>query len=214
MTNRDVATLAFRLAGVWFVASGVIGFASLPYFWESSPEETRRVTAGFLLLPSLVTLGIGVPLWASAEWFASRTFPVSSSDALAPDRLRGETLVTTACTIIGIFFLADGLPAVVNSAALFVQSYTATTSILGRDAEQQRLLWNAAAKANTAAGVARLAIGVLLLLGPARLSATLAAVRKDLRGTLQDDEPGTGTPTPVNTEGVEQRSSSHEDGNG
>lgn len=188
MTSRDVAVLAFRLVGMWLVSSGVIGFAGLPYLWESSPEQARRLIAGFVVLPSLVTLGLGVLLWANAEWFAARTFPVSSGDSLRPDRLRAETLVSTACMIIGIFFVADGLPALVNAAVLWVQSYTATTSILGRDVEQQRLLWGAAAKANAAAGVARFGIGVLFLLGPARLSAVLAAVRKDLRSTLEDDD--------------------------
>jgi hypothetical protein len=196
MTNRDLATLAFKLLGLWLIVSALIGLASLPYVWETMPTDTRRLTVGAIFLPSLVTLGIGVPIWMSAEWFAMRVFPATPSDSVRLERLRGEALLATGFAIMGIFFIADGIPALVNSAALFVQSYTATTSVLGRDTEQQHLLWSAAAKAHTAGGVARLAIGVALLAGPVRLSAALAGIRKDLRGTLDDEVGSKDEPTP------------------
>jgi hypothetical protein len=196
MTNRDSAVLAFRLLGVWFVAYALIGLANLPYAWDSTQDETRRLTIAAICLPSLVTLGIGVLIWMSAEWFAARIFAVAPAHPLGSDPLRGEMLLATAFAIIGTFLIAESLPALVSSVALFVQSYTATTSILGRDSEQQHLLWSAAVKANTAAGITRLVIGLALLAGPARLSAAVASIRKDLRGTLDDAEgPGNG-PTP------------------
>jgi hypothetical protein len=188
MTNRDLATLAFRLLGVWLTAYALIGLASLPYVWQTTPAESYRLTLGAVCLPSLVTLAIGVPVWMSAEWFAARAFPEAPSDSIRPDRLRTEAFLATAFTIMGVFFIADGIPALVNSAALFIQSYTATTSLLGRDTAQQSLLWSAAAKAHTAGGVARLVIGAALLAGPVRLAAALASLRKDLRGTLDEED--------------------------
>jgi len=188
MTNRDLATLAFRLLGVWLIAYALIGLASLPYVWETVPFEGRRFTMGAVFLPSLVTLAIGVPVWMSAEWFAVRAFPESPSDSIKPERLRMEALLATAFAIMGVFFIADGIPALVNSAALFIQSYTATTSLLGRDTAQQNLLWSAAAKAATAGGVARLVVGAALLAGPARLAALVASIRKDLKGTLHEED--------------------------
>ena len=196
MTNRDFAVLALRLLGVWFVAYALIGLANLPYVWDSTHDETRRITIAAICLPSLVTLGIGVLTWMSAEWFASRSFPVAPAHSPSSDHLRGETLLATAFAIIGTFLIAESLPALVSSLALFAQSYTATTSILGRDAEQQHLLWSAAIKANTAAGITRLVIGLALLAGPARLSAAVASIRKDLRGTLDDAEGPENGPTP------------------
>src|SRR5258706_6361782 len=196
MTNRDFAVLAFRLLGVWFVAYALIGLANLPYVWDSTHDETRRFTIVAVCLPSLVTLGIGVLIWMSAEWFASRTFPIASTHSPASDPLRSETLLATAFAIIGTFLIAESLPALVSSLALFVQSYTATTSILGPDAEQRHLLWSATIKANTAAGIIRLVIGLALLAGPARLSAAVASIRKDLRGTLGDAEGRENGPTP------------------
>src|SRR5712672_3129590 len=133
MTNRDFAVLAFRLSGVWFVAFALIGLANLPYIWDSTHDETRRLIAA-ICLPSLVTLGIGVLIWMSTEWFASRTFPIASTHSPSSDPLRSETLLATAFAIIGTFLIAESLPALVSGLALFVQSYTATTSILGRDA--------------------------------------------------------------------------------
>ncbi len=196
MTNRDFAVLAFRLLGVWFVAYALIGLANLPYVWDSTHDETRRFTIAAVCLPSLVTLGIGVLVWMSAEWFALGTFPIASTHSPSSDPLRSETLLATAFAIIGTFLIAESLPALVSSLALFVQSYTATTSILGRDAEQRHVLWSAAIKANTAAGIIRLVIGLALLAGPARLSAAVASIRKDLRGTLGDAEGPENGPTP------------------
>jgi hypothetical protein len=195
MTNRDAAVLAFRLLGLWLIASALIGLASVPYIWDTTPAEARRLTIGAMFLPSLVTLGVGVPVWFCAEWFASRTFATTSAEPLGLDRVTGQTLLAAALAIMGIFFIADGIPALVNGAALFVQSYTSTGSILGRDVEQQRLLWSAAAKANTAAGVARLMIGLALLAGPAKLTAALTTIRRELRGTLEDEESSEKGPT-------------------
>jgi hypothetical protein len=188
MTNRDFALLAYRVVGLWFVANALITLASVPYIWDGFPEN-RRVFVGAMFLPSLVTLVIGVATWINAEWFASRTFPTASVNPMSPDLLQKETILATAFTIFGVVLLAGGIPPLVNLAATFVMSYTSTTSVLGRDREQQVLLWSTAAKANAAEGVARVLIGCALLAGPARLGAMLSRIRKDLHGTLDDDAP-------------------------
>ena len=60
MTNRDVALLAFKLLGLWLVASAAIGIAGLPYYWELQSEALRGMTVFFTVLPLLVAVGIGV----------------------------------------------------------------------------------------------------------------------------------------------------------
>ncbi|HLA77382.1 MAG TPA: hypothetical protein VJU18_07380 [Vicinamibacteria bacterium] len=186
MTNRDVALLAFRLLGLWLVANAAIGVAGLPYYWEPQFEAVRGMTVFFTLLPLLVAVGIGVPVWFSADWFAARIFP-NQSQPTALDRLRGEPLVALALSVIGVLLLCEALPVVVNGTALFTQSRFVGSSILGPDVDQQRLIWSAAAKANVTAGIARLLIGLALVAGPARLGTALARVRKELTGTLADD---------------------------
>jgi hypothetical protein len=96
-------------------------------------------------------------------------------------------LVALASSIVGLLFICEALPIVVNGIALFTQSRVAGASILGPDVEHQRLIWSAAAKANVAAGIARLLIGVALIAGPSRLGAAVARIRKELTGTLGDE---------------------------
>jgi hypothetical protein len=186
VTNRDVALLAFRLLGLWLVATAAIGVAGLPYYWEPQFDAVRGMTMFFTVLPLLVAVGIGVPIWLSAEWFAGQVFP----DELQPtalDRLRGEPLVALALSIIGLLFVCEALPVVVNGIALFTQSRFAGASILGPDPDQQKLIWSAAAKANVTAGIARFLIGLALVAGPTRLATAVARIRKELTGTLEEE---------------------------
>jgi len=187
VTNRDVALLSFKLTGLWLMASAAVGVSGIPYYWESQSEGIRSVTVFTTLLPALVAVGIGVPLWLSADWFAARIFPVESPEAIRLDRLRGEPLFGLALSILGVLFVGEALPVLVNGIALFTQSRSVGSSVLGPDVDQQRLLWSSAAKANVTAGVARLLIGLLLLAGPAKLAAAAARIRKELAGTLADE---------------------------
>ena len=186
MTNRDVALLAFKLLGFWLIANTAIGAAQIPYFWEPQFEAVRHITVFFTVLPLLVAVGIGVPVWFSADWFAARIFP-DASPATRLDQLRGEPLVAVALSVLGVLFVGEALPVLVNGVALFTQSRFIGSSILGPDVDQRTLLWSAAAKANVAAGVARLLIGLALLAGPARLAAALSRIRRELAGSLEDE---------------------------
>ena len=195
MSNREWALLAFKLLGVWFLASAAIGAANTPYLWDSTPEEVRSRTVAFLLLPSLVAVGIGTPLWFSADWFARRIFPGAAPlDTPATLGACAGPLFALAISVLGVFLVADGVPGLASSLYLFTESRR--TGILGPDVERQRLLWDASAKANAVAGVVRLLIGVALLAGPARLSAAFGRVRRDLKGSLEEGEPpGTRPPS-------------------
>jgi hypothetical protein len=141
-----------------------------------------------MFLPSLVALGVGIPLWFSADWFAHRIFPSSEfSDAGGVRRLRVEPLFALATSVLGLFLVADCLPGLAGSLYLFSESRQ--TGILGPDMERQRLLWDASAKANALAGVVRLFIGLALLAGPARLSAVTSRLRRELQGSLEEEHP-------------------------
>jgi len=186
VTNRGVALLAFKLLGLWLIADAAIGAAGIPYYWEPQFETVRGMTVLFTLLPVLVAVGIGVPVWFSADWFAARIFP-DVSQPTASDRLRGEPLAALALSLIGALFVCEALPVVVTGISLFTQSRVVGSSILGPEEDQQKLIWSAAAKANVTAGVARLLIGLALIAGPRRLGAALARIRRALSGTLVDE---------------------------
>ena len=187
MNNRDAAVLAFKLLGLWLMANAAIGVAAIPSYWDPRFDEVRAMTVLATLLPVLVAVGIGVPVWFSAEWFANRIFPAEGRAQSPLDRLRIEPLLALALSVLGVCLIAEALPALVNGAALFSQSRLGGSTLLGPDMDRQALIWSAAAKANFAAAIARLAIGVGLVAGPARLSAALARLRKELKGGLSDD---------------------------
>jgi hypothetical protein len=187
VTNRGVALLAFKLLGLWLIASAAISVAAIPYLWQPQFEEARTLTILATVLPALVSVGIGVPVWLSADWFAARIFPVEAPQPGPSDLLRPEPLLALALLILGIVFVCESLPVLVNGVALFAQSRHAGSSLLGPDMDQQRILWSAAAKATFAGSVARLLIGLGLIAGPGRLGTVAVRLRKELGGTLSED---------------------------
>jgi hypothetical protein len=78
VTNRGLALLAFKLLGLWLIANAAIGVAAIPYFWQPQFEGVRTMTILATVLPALVSVGIGVPVWLSADWFAARIFPAEA----------------------------------------------------------------------------------------------------------------------------------------
>ena len=181
MTNRAWAQLAFTLLGIYFVANAAIGAASMPYIWQTSATEVRGMAVAVLFLPSLVALGVGLPVWLSAEWFAARLFPTESEPSAI---LSGQSFLAVAASILGLFLVAEGVPSLASALYLFGRSFH--TGVLGADEARERLLWDASAKANALAGLVRLAIGLALLAGPTRLSAALARVRAEFGSHIDD----------------------------
>jgi hypothetical protein len=191
MSNRDAALLGFKLLGLWLLSSAIIGVASMPYVWQSSPDGLRGFSVATLFLPSLVALGVGIPVWLSADSFARHVFPDA---AVAPTSVaRGaeyQTMFGLGAALIGLLLLTEGVPAIASAAYLFTRSLQ--TGVLGADPDRRSLLWDASAKANAVAGLTRLLLGLALLAGPARLSAALNRVRREFRTSLVEE--GEGTP--------------------
>ncbi len=190
MTSRQVALLAFKLVGLWLFVSGLIGLANIPYFFEPQFETMRRMAVLFALLPSLVSLAAGAQTWFSADWLASHVFP-GPPEPSGSDRLRAEALFSLAIAVVGVYLIVGSIPAVVNGIALFAISRHAQSTVLrsiGYSDDQRALIWSAAAKANTVSAVVSLLLGVGCLVGPARLTAVGSAIRRDLRGSLVEEQ--------------------------
>jgi hypothetical protein len=173
------------------MATAVIGAASvIPSLWGYEGVEgvagARAMMTVFALWPSLVTLGMGLPVWIGAGWLADGVFPDSAAKAPGPHGLRIEPLLALALSVMGIFFICEAIPLVIRGIAALVYSRLAGSSILGADAEQQALIWSVAMKGDTLAALARLMVGATLLAGQTRLSAW---VQKELRSSLADEEP-------------------------
>jgi hypothetical protein len=190
MTRREIALLAFKLLGLWLGVSGLIGVANVPYFFEPQFESMRRTAVFFALLPSLVSLVAGIQAWFSADWLALRAFP-GPPEPSGSDRFPAEALFSLAIAVIGVYLIVGSIPAVVNGIALFAISRQSQSTVLGSvgySDDQRALIWSAAAKANAVSSVVGLLLGVGCLLGPARLAAVGSAIRRDLRGSLVEEQ--------------------------
>ena len=190
MTSRDVALLAFKLLGLWLFVSGLIGLANVPYFFEPQFETMRRMAVLFALLPSVVSLAAGIQAWFSADWLASHVF-TGSAEPSGSNRLRADALFSLAIAVVGVYLIVGSIPAVVNGIALFAisrQSHGTVLGSVGYSDDQRALIWSAAAKANTVSSVVSLLLGVGCFLGPARLTAVGSAIRRDLRGSLVEEQ--------------------------
>lgn len=182
MNSHRVAYLAFKLMGLWLLAQAVVGIGSMPYIWQSSLDESKSTTAAFLSLPWLVSLGIGVPVWLSADWFAARVFPGTKREADVTPTLRAAPVFAVGAALIGLQLLTQGIPSLVSASYFFGRSLE--VGVLGPDEVRQRLLWDAQGKASALEGATRVVHGLALLAGPARLSDLALRVRREFGGSL------------------------------
>ena len=83
------------------------------------------------VLPALVAIAIGVPVWFRAEWFAERMFPAALPDPVDFRRLRAEPLFALALSVMGVLFVCEAVPALVSAAALFTQSWYKRQTVPG-----------------------------------------------------------------------------------
>ena len=190
MTNRDLATLAFRLLAVWMIAVGIYAAAGVPAVFEPRLSELRGSAVMAALLPAIVYAGIGGLVWLKSASLSAGTFP--EPPLAAGDGLRGEKVLALAVTVIGLLLAVEALPGVVSGVSLFTLSRQGQHSVLGSisyGSREQELLWSAAAKANLAGNVVRLVLGLGMLLGPQKLTAAYLRMRGELRGTLVDSGP-------------------------
>jgi hypothetical protein len=200
MGARDWAVLAFKVMAVWFAASGVVGFANVPFAWASSRAmDMVGVAVVATVFPSTLSLVVGALVWINAGGLATRVFGEEPAvvaarvfgdgpaDAAPGPAIETQPLFALALSVVGVLLLVEAVPTIVHGLTLFVRSRQAGTTLFGPDLAQQALIWSATAQANLAAACTRLVIGVALLAGPTRLSAAYAGVRKELRGTLSED---------------------------
>jgi hypothetical protein len=185
MNSHRVAYLSFKLLGLWLLVQAAVGAASMPYIWQSSPNEAKGATAAMLSLPWLVSLGIGAPVWFSADWFAAHVFPGARADSDAARTLRVEPVFAVGTALIGLLLLSQGFPSLASAAYLFGRSLE--VGVLGPDETRRQLLWDVQAKASALEGVIRVGLGAALLAGPARFATLVSRLRRDFSGSLVDD---------------------------
>jgi hypothetical protein len=186
MSNRDAAVLAFKVLGASLAILTFIFTASSVVLWSAELRAGYALWA--VLTTAALTLGAAYASWFAAAPLATHIFPEESPPSAG---LHVPSLLALALCVIGVVLVTDALPRLVKDVVLFQQGRAAAATFLGWDPERAALVWDATAKAETAASLVRLTIGLALLAGPAKLSAALARVRLELGGArLTEEEPG------------------------
>jgi len=186
VSDRSFAILAFKLVGLWFGTYGLIRTADASWFFVRGVPADLDVIV-FTFLPGFVASGLGICVWLGAEGLASRAF--GPGDAREVQSLaRPDGFLTIALVATGSFVIVEAIPDLAKAVALLVLGLHGPASIMGGGATdaQRALLWSASAKANAVAAIVRLLLGLALVLGPARLTAALVRIRRELRGSFEE----------------------------
>jgi hypothetical protein len=113
-------------------------------------------------------------------------FPGARGESDSTQTLRAEPIIAVGTALIGLLLLTEGIPSLASAAYFFGRSLE--VGALGPDETRQRLLWDVQAKASAIEGLTRVALGLALLAGPARLAALASRVRRDFSGSLVQEK--------------------------
>ncbi len=158
MTRREVATLGFRLAGIYVAVQAIL---LLPLFGATlrylvSGESGLRSADGWIVGASFALSGSALSILAMllirrADRFAAKLFP----DWLAPEMPRAPVTVEPVfCAVIGLALIAYALPACLRETA---------TAIVTRD---QLSLYLHDAWPDIVGEAAQLILGLWLFIAP------------------------------------------------
>ncbi len=108
MTRHDIASLAYKLMGIFVLTQAVATIGVLPYMMISAQVPGSALVLAFLPLGILLLL-----VWLlilCSDWLAERTF---AQREVAPDsRMCASEWMSLACAAIGVSLLSTALPKV------------------------------------------------------------------------------------------------------
>jgi hypothetical protein len=167
MTPRAVFLVVTRLLALWCAVSAVSALASAPALDWGEPGEFRRVQAMSVTSLVLVPLVCGALLWSASGWLARHAAgDLGSPDGAVP--LDAAQLFAVGMSILGLVVIVQVLPELAQAAAFAVaarwmpnQQESIDTSL-----QLERWVYQQAGIARLVSLVARLAVGLVLLLGP------------------------------------------------
>lgn len=194
MTNRDLATITLKTLAVWLFASGVAGLASALLTWVPDSAQYGREAAAFQMAASSMFVPVGALLWLVSSHLSLRIFPVDAPFVGSPGR---ADLYAFACVLVGLFLVTDAASQVVYWIVVWRASRGTGFSHAAADlADGTGVVYWVSARAQMGAVVTKLVIGSLLIAGPQRLSAGLGRLRRELSGTLAEDQLDRSEPGP------------------
>lgn len=171
MTTRVVVFVASRLLSLWCIVSSISALASVPAMDWGLPGETRYAQVSAMVSLVLVPLAWGLVLWFGSAWVANRV----SIDVggLQPDTvpLESSHVFAMGTALLGLVVIVQVLPELANWVAFAIAARYAPTGgePIDTTLQLQRWLYQQAGIARGVSLLARLAVGIVFLLGPGRL---------------------------------------------
>jgi len=169
MTKHEVAALACKILGIYFIVGALSGFGYAVTMMVEHFSGMREGEIGNLWLAALVGSGLmmvfGILLWFLADRVAARMVPERGSLAVE-SRTTGADIQAIAFSVVGVFVLARFFPRLTQ---LIVN-----LSVL---ADYDRAQLDARTKAMIGELIVQLAIGLWLLFGSRGIVGLLKTAR-------------------------------------
>jgi hypothetical protein len=176
MTKRDVAAVGCKLLSAYWFATWLVRILYYPRLWDVSGFGEALNTIGMQVLPLI----LAALLWLYADRLAA--LMVADGDAPAGvSTLSRDTLLAVGLIVIGLLQVVVGLSEVVRRIVIAVS----LPGVTGPDAAFfQSPAYAMRLNSDLATAIARLVIGMVLILGPRAVLGWL----KRLRGETEAEE--------------------------
>ena len=113
MTRRDIAHVAFRVLGVWLIATAVASSAGLYYLYFTLREEPSGNQLLQFLAQLVFPVVTGLAVWGLADWLAALVFPARDTPVVTT-RVTAAQAYEVLIAAMGVYILATSLPRLVS----------------------------------------------------------------------------------------------------
>ena len=174
MTPRTILFIATRLLALWCLVSSISTLAAAPAMDWGMPGEVRYAQILSVVSLTVTPLVCAVLLWFGSSWIAQRVSAdaaAASSGPIAKDlELTPASLFEVGVSLLGVIIIAAVLPEFANALAFAIAAHFVPSGQEPIDSTLQleRWVYLQSGVARFVSLLTRLAVGVILLLGPGR----------------------------------------------
>lgn len=188
MSMRELAAIAFRTLAVWLFASGVAGLCSALLTWVPDAAQYGPETTSWRLAAASIFVPIGALVWLGSDAAAKIAFPASGQSGTVS--LSRADLYAFASVLVSMFLLSDALTQVVYWIVIWRSSRgTGFWDAASNGSMPNTVVYWVHVRAQVGLVLAKIVLGLALLLGAERLKAAVLRVRRELSGSLSKEEP-------------------------
>ena len=183
LRSVDLFTIALQLLGIYQLIQGLPSLTYVPIFLLGGRSGVGVQEALSWLLPTAVSLAIGVVLLAGARWIATRLLG-AARDRERGLRPPGKRLQAVAFAVAGVLVFIDGAIEVIRELARVY--FSGVEEISGPDVVQDTGI----DLGSLLPGAAQLVIGMCLFFGAKALAAFWHRIRTQPNPIAGDDRGG------------------------